>query len=159
MDTACHHPLRSPSQSLRRIFVPLELVYDALNASLIYTSDDTALFWQPDTLPRDIIASYIESRRTQWCRTVHGGLESPPVWRRLGALSYLCHRRPREQNRLDRQLRDSYNDLWRNHCQHIVSRRTLRHSYKNVKCALPLDTLTNVASPKPALVINYGAPA
>ena len=35
---------------------------------------------------------------------------------------------------------------------------TLRHSHKNMRYALPLDILANAASPKPALMINCGAP-
>ena len=94
--------------------------------------------------------------RIRLCRTVHDSLECSPNRRRLGAFGkILATDDPRVQKCLDRHIRHFEHDFWQQECEHLVLRGNLaKSSQKDEIRLLPLDTLTNAASPKRAPIMT-----
>ena len=89
--------------------------------------------------PMDTIVINRGPRRIQLRRTVHDGLQSPPIWRRHGALSHPASDDSREQKRPGRQVRPFDPALWQDENEAIVLRGNLAKFSQNKDMRVALE--------------------
>ena len=118
-------PSVPPSHDLRPPFVPPEHAYATYDASLTYIRDDVVLFWHPPLVfsqwtPSPFTVDLVEYN----CAEQFMMASKARLFGDDTALSaILASDDPREQKRIDRQVRHFDPKLWQSECKNVVLHR------------------------------------
>ena len=149
-------PLVPLSQNICPCFVPVELDYDAaVGASLMYTSDDVVLVWQPPSAfplwtPSSFTVDLVEyncAEQFMMTSKLH------PFGDDLAFSAILATDDLQEQKRLAVKCATLMTTSDYKNGNTLSYEAAQQSSHKTMKFVLPSQKLTNATSPKPALVI------
>ena len=134
-------PPSVPRSHAMRLFMPLELAYDAYDPSLTYINDDVVLFWHPPSAfsqwtPSPFVVDLVEYN----CAEQFMMASKARLFGDDTALpAILASDNPREQKRFGRQVRHFDHELWQTKCDNIVLSGNLAKFSQNEEMRLALE--------------------